>query len=53
MFGEEPHDILENTYNFLDLNKFIQIKRNNINYAKLVHQYLLAYRKKRNEKASK
>jgi hypothetical protein len=53
MFGEEPHDILENTYNFLDLNEFIQTKRNNINYAKLVHQYLLAYRKKRNEKASK
>jgi hypothetical protein len=53
MFGEEPHDILENTYNFLDLNEFIQTKRNNINYAKLVHQYLLAYRNKRNEKASK
>jgi transposase InsO family protein len=53
MFGEEPHDILENTYNFLDLNEFIQTKHNNINYAKLVRQYLLAYRKKRNEKASK
>ena len=53
MFNEEPGNQTSNSADMLDIDEYVRQSTNNKNFAKLVREFLVQYRKHRNRLAKK